>query len=434
MQIQGNNSVRENLMQTTAKKTVKSNSGASMAEILAKMQSGDISAKTSSSAAIVKKMNSSSKSSAETASKVLGNSDFGTKSAVADKVARFLEKVSALAATDEKSLFIMSAATTKEAEEAFDLKCTANGTPFTMEVKQLAQSQLNKGDTFYLDEATDLSIGRKYFDLTVDGETESLVVKVNADDTTGSVINKVVSAINDANLAVTASLVEDGQGKGHIEIESNGTGAPIEKEVDVFHFTNLSEDNLVTKFGLGNMSRAGVDAIFNFNNAEEDTTYMYNSALVNSTTSVDFKKVTDGPVQVSFDYDFDKLSNTIEDYVNAYNDLLKTSKDSGIKAVENYFSQVQDVAEDMEEELKSIGITIEHSGKMHYNSGQLYLTDMAEIKATLNRATTGYSAKVSKVAKSLEGYMDRLTGKTKKYYGLKAKKRNTGLRQMLSEQ
>ena len=371
MQIQGNNSVRENLIKTTAKKTAKANGGASMTEILAKMQSGDINSKTSSSAAIVKKMNSSSKTSAETASKVLGNSDFGTKRAVADKVTKFLEKVSALAATDEHSLFIMSAATTEEAKEAFDLKCTANGSAFTMDVKQLAQSQLNKGQSFVLDETTDLTIGRKYFDLTVDGKTESLIVKVNIGDTTRNVMNKLVCAINDANGAVTAKLIEDGHGMGHIEIESNGTGAPIEKETDVFHFDNLSEDDIVAKFGLNQINRAGVDAIFNFNNAEEDSTYMYNSALINGTTSVDFKKVTDGPVQVSFDYDYDQLSNAIEDYVNAYNDLLKTSKDSGIKAVENYFSQVQDVAQDMQEELSSLGITIEHSGKMLYNSGQL---------------------------------------------------------------
>lgn len=430
--------VRENLLRKTAENRSKQlSSGNSYEEtitsVLDKISKGQ-SAGTSSGADLLRKITNEENSSSNVAQLLAGSSDYTKKAALADQVKSFVQDMQVLAKQGEGSLFIKSKAVTLEAQEAFDFSCTADGPSFSLEVKQLAQSQKNVGCDVELAADSGFLVGRKYFDFTIDGKTTSLVIKVSEGDTAKDVMTKLVSAVNRADCGVTAQLVssQTEPGKGHIEITCNGTGAPIKGEDKVFYFTNQSQEDVVAQFGLNEMQQEGKDAIFNFNHAQEDTTYMYNSALIDGTVSVEFKKVTDGPVEVSFDYDYDSLSQALENYVTAYNNLKKAVQKSDYKTVENYFSQIVKETKSSKETLAGLGITVEAGGTLQYNSGFLYQTDMAELKSLLNDSETGYASRIQGKAENLSKYMDRLTGKTKKYYGLRAKKSNAHLRQLLN--
>lgn len=70
---------------------------------------------------------------------------------------------------------------------------------------------------------------------------------------------------------------------------------------------------------------------------------------------------------------------------------------------------------------------------MYLNEGFFYKTDMSELKTTLNKAEKGYAAMISKTTDNMNNYMNRLTGKTRKYYGLRAKKSNAALRAIINQ-
>lgn len=431
--------VRENLLHRTA--TTRKHQLAqgttyenTITSVLDKMKNGEDTVSSAGADLIRKLANGQNVKDSNLAEILADSSDYTNKAALSSHVTVFFDAVSALQKTGEGSLFIKSKAATAEAEEAFDLICKEDGSSFTMDVKQLAQSQKNVGNHVIQKEASGLQVGRKYFDFTMDGKTTSMVIKVAEGDTKGTVMSKIVNAINRADCGVTAQLVSDAAdvNQAYIEIVCNATGAPIEGQDRVFYFTNQSSEDVVDQFGLNEMQRPGVDAIFNFNNAEEDTTYMYNSAVIDGRVSVEFKKVTGGPVQVAFDYDYDALSKAVEDYAAAYNSLAKAAGKGSYKTVENYFSQIIKETKNHREELASLGIMLESDGTMHYNNGLLYRTDMSELKETLNDSEKGYASLVQKKAESLVGYMNRLTGKTKKYYGLRAKKSNAHLRELLN--
>ncbi len=429
--------VRSNLLNKTAQRYNNSSMAGSydntITSVIDKINRGeDMSA--SSGADILRKIGKKEENDQNKAAGILsGTSSFTEGAALNSKMDDFAEALNVLLAKGKDSIFLKSAATTEEAREAFDLSCTADGNSFTMDVKRLAESQQNEGNDKELSKEAELSTGRKYFDLTIDGKTYSMVVKIEKEDTNESVMNKVVGAINRSNSGVTAELISDEDGKnGHITITSNGTGAPMEGQDRVFYFTNHSEDDIVSILGLDQMTREGVDAIFNFNGSEEDSTYMYNSALIDSTVSVEFKKVTDGPVLVEFDYDYDKLVESVQNYVDKYNALNRAVQHSTYKTVENYLKQIHDVFSDYTDELANIGLKIDVDGTMHFNSGFMYQTDIKELRDVLNRASDGYTSDVRRIADGMEGYLDRLSGKTKKYYGLKAKKSNAKLRELMN--
>jgi 2-iminoacetate synthase ThiH len=107
------------------------------------------------------------------------------------------------------------------------------------------------------------------------------------------------------------------------------------------------------------------------------------------------------------------------------------ASDSSYNAVQNYVSQMVATTKDNSEALTNIGLTMDADHTMHFNSGMLYQTDMEELKSVLNQSSTGYAPKIAEQAQDLQSYVDRLTGASKKYYGLRAKKSNAALRAQL---
>ena len=413
-----------------AKKEAGEAASQTLADVIDKIEKGaDVTY--SSGASLLSKIGNGKTDRASLAEIISNSTNFTSTVALSEKIDNFLEHVNALLGQEGDSLFLKNKPTTQEALESFDITCLKDGTSFSLEVKQLATAQKNETEKLDVEEPCGLSVGRHFFTLRIDGEVTALMVRVTQQDTQKTMLHKVADAINQAGRAVIATVQEEGD-KAFVSIECTGTGAPVEGEESVFSFSQSGEENIVDYLNLNQIVVTGQDAVFNFNNAEEDTTYMYNSALIDESVSVDFKKVTDGAVNVSFTYDYDKLSEQVETFVKEYN-MLKQEISSGTYAtVKNYFKQVTELTKTYKDDLVNIGISIGTEGEMKYNSGMLYATSMKELAATLNKTQDCYSAKVKEVLDNLQNYMKRLTGKTKKYYGLRAKKSNAALRAMLN--
>ena len=116
-----------------------------------------------------------------------------------------------------------------------------------------------------------------------------------------------------------------------------------------------------------------------------------------------------------------------------YNHLKQAVIDSGYGAMKSYFGQLADTTTEMMDTLSSLGISLDVEGTMYLNEGFFYKTEMSELKTTLNKADKGYAAMISKTSENMNHYMDRLNGKTRKYYGLRAKKSNAALRSILNQ-
>lgn len=353
---------------------------------------------------------------------------------LSEKLSALLLATKALSAQTTGSAFVKNRPTDKTVNDYFDITCSKDGPSFSLDVKQLAKAQENEGAELSLSQKTAFAGGRRYFDLTVDGKTSSLVVKIEAEDTNQSVLQKVVNVINNANAGVTASVEKKDGDTGYVKITCNGTGAPLQDDKDVFHFTDFSNDGFVEALQLNHMTQQGQDAIFNFNHAQEDTTYMYNEAEIDGSVHLAFKKVTEGAMDFSFEYDQDALCDKIRSYVEAFNEAKHAIKTGGYEALKNYLSKVIDVTKGKAEALTNMGITMDSDGEMHFNEGLFYNTSMTELKKTWNAEKDGYAVMVEDNLTKMSAYMDRLSGKTKKYYGLKAKKSNAALREKLNQQ
>ena len=400
-----------------------------IASVLDKMERGEDTTN-SSGAELISKINSG-KDAQSLSQGMHSYSDFTAKESMKNKVNGFCESVETLLGQKEKSLFLKNHPASEETSKYFEISSTSNGAPFTMEVKQLAKAQKNESVTLEAEKKPDLSVGRHFFEISVDGKVTSLVARVTAQDTNASFLEKVASAINRAKCGVSAQVVEQGN-KVSLQVECDGTGAPVKGQETVFSFSQSGEEEIVDKLNLNHIVENGQDAVFRYNNAEEDSVYMYNSVCINNTTTVQFKEVTSEPVSFSFDYDYDKINDAVENYVSFYNELKQMSNDSSYAVINSYFKQIRSVTGTYLDALSSVGITIDADGVMQYNAGTLYAAPVKDLAKTLNQTENSYFSSVKEIAEGLNGYMDRLTGKTKKYYGLKAKKRSGQLRQKLN--
>ena len=432
--ITGITDTRKLVLQKTANVAANNNqSGASnsIASVLSQIQSGEQNVN-SSGASLLAKIGNGKTDQASIAEILSSTFNFTSNVAMSQKVTNLLVKTQALLGTGTDSLFLKNYAVSEEAREAFDLSCAKDGVSFTLEVKQLATAQRNEGNELDAEADCELSDGRHYFTLSADNTVVALVVRVTSEDNHKTLLDKVVAAINKADVAVTASVQEQ-DGKVCLAVESNGTGAPLEEKETVFSFGQSGTETIVDYLGMNQIAVAGQNAIFNFNNAEEDAEHMYNSALIDENDSVEFKKVTDGSITVAFDYNYDRLTDAVEEFVTAYNELKEVAKNTSYVTVQKYFSQVASATKEFKDVLSGIGISLDTEGVMQFNSGMFQATDMSELATVLNTQQGSYTSKVKSTLDSMSSYMDRLTGKTKKYYGLRAKKSNAALRQLMKK-
>ena len=429
--ITGITDTRKLVLQKTAVKSNTTEAKSSIASVLNQIQSGEQDVN-SSGVSLLSKIGNG-KTDKTSISQIISSSfNFTSNVAMSQKVEQLLEKTKILLGTKEDSLFLQSRPVTEEARDAFAISCMEDGVDFTLEVKQLAQAQRNEGSELTATDDCGLADGRHYFTLTVDDTVVSLVVRVTAEDTQKTLLDKVVAAINKADVAVTASVVEQDD-KVQLMVESNGTGAPLEGKESVFSFGQSGEENIVDYLGMNQIVVAGQNAIFNFNGAEEDATHMYNYALIDDKVNIEFKKVTDGPVSVSFEYDYESLVTAAGEFVTAYNALKEAVADTTYVTISKFFAQVASATKEYKDVLTNIGITIDTEGVMQFNDGIFGATDMKELGTILNTQEGSYTSKVQSALENMNNYMNRLTGKTKKYYGLRAKKSNAALRQLLKK-
>lgn len=245
-----------------------------------------------------------------------------------------------------------------------------------VEVKQLATNQQNIGN--YLQPNSHiLKPGDYSFDLNVNNLTYEFQFSIEQNESTKDVQEKISRLINRSNIGLKSDILQDSLGNTAINISSDATGLSgirptifsIKANKDSYDVTKESDasgsrnENLVDTLGLDRVSQYPGNAIFTINGDERAS--QNNNIIINKTYSLSFNSITDEPAHISLRADAASISESIDELVAGYNNLVSVAVNSD----NNVFSgnaklqkEISSIAKTYRGELTSSGLTVDDNG------------------------------------------------------------------------
>ncbi len=225
-------------------------------------------------------------------------------------------------------------------------------------------------------------------------------ITVGKGDTNLDVQSKLVNYINNRNIGINASLIQDG-GNSAIMLTSADTGKPATDDGLLFSFSpEGAGQNLVNVFELNNVKAAPTNSSFSINGDRHISSS--NHISINQAIELDFHKVSNGPVRVGLSADSSKAVEQLEGFVSAYNGLIDISESST--------SQIgtRSLSIDISGVLTKYKTSMEHIGIFTQDNGKLTVDKATVEKSLSNGDFTEFFSNTDALATDIENATNRL--------------------------
>ena len=243
---------------------------------------------------------------------------------------------------------------TAEAADAFSADSGATETTYSISVTQVAAAQENTGLELDEDAAGAVDTGTNTFAVTVGGEEHDLSVMVEEGDTNEEVLQKIATAINNADIGVSAA-VTDGSEEGtvNLTVTADETGA-----ASAFTIADVS-GNAVTATGAGDVSTVARDAAYSVDGVDKtsstNTVYLDDGMVTATLQGTGEAVLTVAP-------DEEEFRDAVTGLVSGLNSFIGNLEENSDYIANEVLATVTSFIEDHEDELASIGITVDENG------------------------------------------------------------------------
>lgn len=216
------------------------------------------------------------------------------------------------------------------AEYIGDMALEDEDSTLEIQVNSLASSQVNMGNFLPSDELTTLDAATYSFDLNINDLNYEFQFGINETDTNKDIQERLSRLINNAEIGITAEVIEDEDGNSSLKLTSNKTGLPENRE---FLFRISGEhasmaSGAVEYLGIGEITRNASNAEFTINGVAH-TTYsnhftiekMYEISLTGLSESKDNVAI------IGIKNDIESLKENIHTLIGGYNNFLKAASE-----------------------------------------------------------------------------------------------------------
>lgn len=256
-----------------------------------------------------------------------------------------------------------------------DAKDVDDAPAFSIEVRRLAASQVNTGN--YLPDADIALPPDTYsFDVGINSLNYEFQFLINEGDTNRSVQERLARLMNNAEIGLTAEVLEDGEGNSALKLSSRATGLPSDRE-DIFHISDTNTSKLsgaVDYFGIGEITRPAVNAEFLING--EERTASSNHFTVEKVYSIDLTGISPSEgetAEIGVKPDHESLKENISKLIGSYNDFIRSTAaylESQPKSA-RLMNEMTGIASVYAGDLDTLGIHSEESGELSIDSERL---------------------------------------------------------------
>ena len=233
-------------------------------------------------------------------------------------------------------------------------------------VSQIATGQINRGAEMDGKAASHGLSGMQRFELDVNGRKATIQIEIKDGDLNSDIQKKMASAINSANIGLTARLDADSEsGNGALVIEAAATG---DNPHSSFGIRDLGEGSLVSLLGADLIQQTGQNAVYTVNGREK--TSSTNNIDLGEGVRATLLKVTEDPVTISAAEDKQFAANKLNEIVKNYNKLLEDSR-GGYNGNTRLFDDLTNTMRSYMPSLQSLGISMGKDGALSVDSGKL---------------------------------------------------------------
>ena len=237
---------------------------------------------------------------------------------------------------------------------------------YQISVTQLALSQENTGNELNGTNASVVNIGTNTFSISIEGQVHEISIEVVAGDTNKDVLQKLSTAINDANIAVTANVTSGSSSVGtqQIIIKSDNTGISND-----FLISDVS-GNAITVTGANIITTSAQDASYKV----DETSYTSGSNTVyldNGMVTVNLLGV--GDVDLTVAPDVNEVGNTITNFISELNSSIDFLQNNSDYINGDVLETINSFISDHKNELASFGIEVNSDGILEIDQDKLSL-------------------------------------------------------------
>lgn len=245
---------------------------------------------------------------------------------------------------------------------------------FSVEVKELASSQINLGN--FLDKnRLNLKPGSYSFDLENSTSAYEFQFTINSDDTNYSAQNKLAGLITNADIGLKTSVVENAEGLSALQIESISTGI---NEGENFLFTISPQGThtsiaAIDALGIDHIAQEAHNSVFLLNGVERSS--YSNTFTINNAFELTLHGISEegNPAVIGFKTNADAMADNIQTLVDSYNSILHTANkysDSQHQSVMLY-RDMSSTAFAFRNSLESMGLMVDDSGEISIDKALL---------------------------------------------------------------
>lgn len=262
------------------------------------------------------------------------------------------------------------------AEYIGDMALEDEDSTLEIQVNSLASPQVNMGNFLPSDELAALDAATYSFDLNINDLNYEFQFGINETDTNRDIQERLGRLINNAEIGITAEVIEDEDGNSSLKLSSNKTGLPESREF-LFHISGehaSMASGAVEYLGIGEITRNASNAEFTINGVTH-TTYsnhftiekMYEISLTGLSESKDNIAV------IGIKNDIESLKENIHTLIGGYNNFLKAASEyiesqPGSNRLVNEMSHIASVHSD---DFDQLGVHISDSGALELDEKQL---------------------------------------------------------------
>ncbi|MBD5467298.1 MAG: flagellar filament capping protein FliD [Lachnospiraceae bacterium] len=297
-----------------------------------------------------------------------------------------------------------------------DAKDVDDAPAFSIEVRRLAAEQVNTGN-YLPDGEIALTPDTYSFDVGINSLNYEFQFLINEGDTNRSVQERLARLINNAEIGLSAEVLEDDEGNSALKLSSKATGLPDGRD-DIFHVSDTNTSKLsgaVDYLGIGEITRPAANAEFLINGSER--TASSNHFTVEQVYSVNLTGLSPSEgdtAEIGVKPDHESLKENITKLIGGYNDFIRATAaylDSQPKSA-RLMNEMAGIASVYANDLDTLGIYSEENGELSIDDERLSYAvehaDNEEVTEPLKDFTQALMRKSSGVSLNPMNYVNKI--------------------------
>ncbi len=286
---------------------------------------------------------------------------------------------------------------------------------FEVEVKSLASPQTNTGN--YLDpNKSAVAPGSYSFNLTTNYSSYEFQCNVATSDTNQKVQEKLARLVNNSNVGLNATILENERGQKALSISSIQTGLSDNERFlfEIMPTPDSDSIRAIRALGIDHVTQTASNSSFLLNGVEH--TSLSNTFTVNNAFELTLRKPSpEGqPAKIGFKPNAEAIADNVQSLVDVYNNIIKLSHDyRGTQQSSNkLLNDMSSVAKHYYNELEAIGIQLREDGSLTIDRSLLTdavsAPDAEESFATLNAFKDGLNRRAAAASIDPMHYVNKL--------------------------